>query len=356
VWDVATRTWRGDYPPYTGYAIAFLPQTSKLWLPNQGLVEWNPANPIGQLTAAGDLPKFRPSPSNICYATSGKHCITWEGSSLSVWDLSTKPAVLLKRIDGLGHVRPTSTQDSRLAYRSERDKAVIVCEIRPSDVVERQRVPIVPNAIALSPDGNRLVTFVEYKPLRSWDLTANPPTFVEFGKAVPRGLGQMTFLPKSAHLLVGVRTAGSDFGGAEIERWDLTGPSPQRVWEKPLALPGMRYGNTHFDAKITPDGKTAAILGGSGLMQLVDISGADPKDLNSFDPAEPCFGGLLVDAKRGHLGLTRAADNCFQWWDLSGSRPHATDRVSVPVVCLHYVSYRLLTSDGDVHIADSDRL
>ena len=137
-WDVDTRTWRGDYRNYTGYAIAFLPKGNKLWIPNHGLVEWDPTIPTAKLVPGPDLPKLGNAANDICYASSGKHCVVWEGTSISIWDLSAQPAVLLKRIDGVRRTRPASTPDgNRLAYVSETEKAVIVCEITPTSVVER---------------------------------------------------------------------------------------------------------------------------------------------------------------------------------------------------------------------------
>jgi serine/threonine protein kinase/WD40 repeat protein len=163
---------------------------------------------------------------------------------------------------------------------------------------------------AFSPDGKRLAV-VDWPGVAFYDLSGAQPvrekTVLDAGGD---GCCRLAFTPD------GKRLIGPDNGGT-LYLWDLANGQTKPAWKRTIFRTGYSANPTPFD--LSAHGRTLACFSDAKTATLLDISGAEPREILAVPlPAAAWSLALSPDAKRLAVGFQ---DRKIRFWGVGGKTP-----------------------------------
>jgi WD40 repeat protein len=214
-----------------------------------------PGGPVPLATVA---PEGRQVSSTDLSSDGRRLAVGGDSGQVAIWDLSDPraPTLAADRRDahGAAPVDAAFSPDGRLLATTSDDRLLKVWDADhlDGDPIGTVDLADTPHDLAFSPTG-RLVAVVGASRVAHLVDTSNPQAPREVGTTTPqpRLLDAVAFSPDGNRLLVG--------GGNDIRYWDVTTPdAPERLADP--TVPGPYYGFTLYDLTFLADGEHA-ILG-----------------------------------------------------------------------------------------------
>lgn len=232
-----------------------------------------------------------------------------DGASLAVagedhlvhrWDTATQQPLGEPMAGHTATVRALAfLPDGRLVSGAD-DMSIRIWNPRATSPIIRAEVPL--TALAISPDGEQLVTGAGDGIVARWDAEGNRvgPALTGHTKEV----GELSFSPD------GHRIAAAGFDGS-FRIWDVADGAVQTLPPRP--------GKPLWAAVFSPGGDLIAAAGAAGFIEIWDVRDA-PKRLHAF-PAHPSTVTALAFSPDGGLLASTGFDGSVRLWDAETAEP-----------------------------------
>ncbi len=192
-------------------------------------------------------------------------------------------------------------------------------------------------AVAVSPDNKTVATGGQDETVRLWDIVTGKELVVLHDHT--GAVAALNFSPNGRIL-----ASGGDYGDGNIKLYEVA----QDGRSVKLLSSFNSQHNTVAELSFSPDSKILRSFGSEGKIKFWDVSGAQAKEIGSFEVPD----ALGINFSRdGKLVVTGHSDNTIKVWDISSSK-------GVPVTTLTGHTDRVygvcLSPDGKTLVSGSD--
>ena len=218
---------------------------------------------------------------------------------LTLWDLEARSALTtVKGHDGIVR-RVMFLPDGKHVVTASYDGIAAVRDARTLNIIAHMEHPTSISALAVSPDGRRIITGCWDKSMRMWDATTGVELHQFHGH--DGAVEQVAFSPDGRI----VATACSD---AHVRLWD--------VEQRKLSATLCGHAQAVFDVAFTPDGLGLVSGANDSTLRLWNARpSANSATLGPTSPVEE-----VVLSADGRLVLSGHADGVMRLWDLPSHR------------------------------------
>jgi WD40 repeat protein/tetratricopeptide (TPR) repeat protein/tRNA A-37 threonylcarbamoyl transferase component Bud32 len=287
-------------------------------------------------------------PSRADFLPGGSSLVLWStdlNATVAVWDIDA-PRPRFERSMGSGVTGLTTRRDGRAVLIGCRDGSIRLLEAssgEPLGPVIHADTPVLTStvrrlqegmqlrsAVALSPDGQTILSTHADATARLWDLATGRPV----GSVMEHGVGLV-----GAGFGPGGRTALTVTAAGQVVLWDIAEGPTGRILSHAGGL-GTEQG------EVSPDGRLVVATGGNRRhAMLVDVASGLPRSGPLLHNRE------IVRVARfspdGSLLATGGDDRFVRLWDLAG-RP-----IGQPLLASHWATNVGFSPDGKTLIAFS---
>jgi WD40 repeat protein/serine/threonine protein kinase len=170
-------------------------------------------------------------------------------------------------------------------------------------------------SLVFTSDGKKLVASSDGSKLLMWDVAVEGMQMPRVLKDYATSIHCMAYAPRRMLLACGVH------GGGLVQLWDLSGAEPKEgpKWQT--------HGGYHVTAvAFSPDGKTLVTGNGYGVVQLWNVAGDKALPLRTVTGPGTIVDALVFSAD-GKTLVTGGRDHTVRLWDLDSPKP----RERVPI-------------------------
>jgi RNA polymerase sigma factor (sigma-70 family) len=281
-----------------------------------------PAQPRDQRPAALGKERLRIKPEQVitcflAFLPNGNLLAGNHTGTVCVWDADSKEV----RSFGAAIEVPVYalSPDGKTLAHAGRGGAVVLWDV--DEGAERGKLAghLNVSSLAFAPDGKTLAVGDETNTIRLWDLKASQVAAKLVGEKAAtqtRGVGDaitsLAFAPDGKTLV-----SVGDYGDGTIRVWDMEGRKERRRIQS-------QFGDTRLLA-LSPDGKTVAVTGMSGIVRLWDV--ATGKEADGDLGSQGAVYAVAVSPDSRQVA-TAGCDGVVRLWDratakeLGSFRPH----------------------------------